>query len=201
VCIDPTTKKGQLYGRLELRQQGSTVIHSMMPHCSTSTGSLQAIEVALSARNDGWLGLAEENCLGHMEQVHAVNDSRLVYWHVMYPGSFTICHIPYDRPEKRVQQAKFHVLDATAYRCGLLFTNGTRNVRCEFPTQRVERFDGFELVKGPRPPECLPDCQACLAQQGLCYCAGSLDGELCRKCMDCESKECECVEDKAGIVR
>mmetsp|Transcript_20936 Transcript_20936/g.55447 ORF Transcript_20936/g.55447 Transcript_20936/m.55447 type:complete len:237 (+) Transcript_20936:2-712(+) len=222
--VGNSVQEARLFSRVTVqRTQDQTVIPPRLsvvkwlsPLC-TVAGTEQRVDVFLHNGNEGLLGLGKGSCSVAGGQtinlVHELNNTWAVFWFLLHPGTYTICHRPTGAIKWYVE-ASFHMLPPTPRYCSFIpnpdlpppvngtMANGTGAVRCELPTGvTAPYFDGFYNMPAERPDRCVHNCAGCLALGGKCICHG-LSGtcDVCFACSDADKKAENCVCEQSIIA-
>mmetsp|Transcript_53356 Transcript_53356/g.121488 ORF Transcript_53356/g.121488 Transcript_53356/m.121488 type:complete len:242 (-) Transcript_53356:15-740(-) len=179
-------------------------VEGIFPGCAVG-GSTVRVEVYLSEYNDGEIGLGNANCVEKPELIQPLNDTWVVFWYLVYPGTYAICYAP-DGSTEFIQQGVVHLLEPDVKNCDMLrnssLTNQTHGqIQCAFPvTQPLSVFDGFTEETIPKPSQCMPDCAACRAVGGACRCLDETELAEDRKTTaSCEDQCQQCPPEDAGF--
>mmetsp|Transcript_41616 Transcript_41616/g.120511 ORF Transcript_41616/g.120511 Transcript_41616/m.120511 type:complete len:252 (+) Transcript_41616:66-821(+) len=195
--------EARLFSKLTLRPTEDSVVRWLRPNCAVG-GTEVRIDAFLFESNFGEIGLGEASCpAGGVDLRHPLNDTWAVFWFLLYPGTYTICHRPLEGKGRWTEQVKFHLMEPTPQHCSQV-TNASSvrgYVGCELPEGQVQMFfDGTVNEEVERPSRCAFDCEECLAEGGTCLCHLSDNdaANTCGACAECSAAQrasgrCQCV--------
>jgi len=162
------------------------------------------IDAYLTETNEGEIGLGERDCTNEQVDLrHPLNDTWAVFWFLLYPGTYSLCHRPYQGRGRWNRQAQIHLVEPTPQHCSFVSSSGNTShgfVRCEIPPGQTQQFfDGFVNEPTGKPHYCAADCSECLAEGGRCICHRSSKehSNTCPSCEACpeedqEAQRCRC---------
>jgi len=203
-CAVGDSSQAKLNSRFSLRKDNEIVVEWVKPNCAIG-GTEIRVDAFLRFRNKGEIGLGEADCkVRGVELKHELNNTWGVYWFLLNPGTYTICHRERVGRGKWTEQTKFYILQPTAKHCSYISDKETQNasVACEFPPdQTIQFFDGFLNEETRKPNRCVGTCDQCLEEGGNCKCQLSKNWDHpCHKCWECEGNltedglpRCECI--------
>jgi len=205
-CAVGDTTQAKLNSRFSLRKDNDIIVEWVNPNCAVG-GIEVGVNAFLRFRNKGELGLGEADCsVRGVEVKHELNNTWGVYWFLLYPGTYTICHRDLVGRGRWTEQTKFHILEPTARHCSYITDKVTKEpaVSCEFPPDdTIQFFDGFVNEPTKKPSRCVGTCEECMAEGGNCKCQKTESvNHPCLKCFPCEGNltedgdpRCQCVVD------
>lgn len=207
--VGRNTQEARLFSRVMVRRTEDrtlepsrlSVVKWLSPYCTIS-GTEQRVDVFLYEKNEGRLGLGQGGCSTTggktIGLIHDLNDTWAVFWFLLHPGKYTICHRP-SYAVRWYEEATFYLLPPTPRNCGLL-TNSSAvgGVQCLLPSGfSMPYFDGFYNLMTERPDRCVHNCAECLALDGRCICHGASNScDICAACSeaDIQAQKCKCEQ-------
>lgn len=194
--------EARLNAKLSLRVTTDMVVRWVRPNCAVG-GTEVRVDAFLLEYNKGELGLGERGCsAGTVDLRQPLNDTWAVFWFLLYPGTYTLCHRPLEGRGRWREQARIHLVEPTPQHCSQVRNASSvhGHVRCEFPQGEMQTFfDGFVNEPTEKPHRCTFDCAECLAEGGTCTCfkSGKAALDTCAACQGCpewarSSGLCQC---------